>query len=155
MYAFFTAQKDHQTIEDVAIRAKAYNIPSEVCDGMDVIEVYKAIHRAVERARKGEGPSLVECKTYRYSGQTDIPPDPQLYRTKEEVNEWKKKDCIERLKKEMIKAEIRPKEDMNIRITIGFLTYLLMTYLSTTLVMAHKNCANKVKNIHNIIINLN
>jgi len=57
------------------------------------------------------------------------------------------------MKKEMIKAEIRPKEDMNIRNTIGFLTYLLITYLSTTLVIAHKNCANKVKNTHNIITN--
>ncbi len=113
LYAFFTAQKDHQTIEDVAIRGKAYNIPSEVCDGMDVIEVYRAVHRAVERARKGEGPSLVECKTYRYSGQTDNPPDPQLYRTKEEVNEWKKKDCIERLKNEMIKQYQITEEELS------------------------------------------
>ena len=58
-------------------------------------------------------------------------------------------------KKEMIKAEIRPKEDMNIRNTIGFLTYLLMTCLSTTPVIAHKNCASKVKSTHDIIINLN
>ncbi len=113
LYAFFTAQRDHQTIADVAIRAKAYNIPSEVCDGMDVFEVYRAVHRAVQRARKGEGPSLIECKTYRYSGQTDTPPDPELYRTKDEVNEWRKKDPIERLKSEMIKKYQVTEEELS------------------------------------------
>ncbi|NVM52689.1 MAG: thiamine pyrophosphate-dependent dehydrogenase E1 component subunit alpha [Candidatus Helarchaeota archaeon] len=113
LYAFFTAQKDHQTIKDIAVRAKAYGIPSEVVDGMDVIQVYQAVNRAVQRARKGEGPMLVECKTYRYSGQTDIPPDPELYRTKDEVKEWRKKDPIQRLKNEMIKDNKITEEELS------------------------------------------
>ena len=64
---------------------------------MDVIAVYEAAKALVERARKGEGPSLLECKTYRYMGHSRGDP-PVGYRTKEELESWKKRDAIKKLR---------------------------------------------------------
>lgn len=102
LYAFFTPQRNHQSIKDIAVRAQAYGVPSEIVDGMDVIEVYKAVNRAVQRARRGEGPTLIECKTYRFKGHAEGDPDAGIYRSKEELEKWKKKDPILRLKKQLI-----------------------------------------------------
>ncbi len=102
LYAFFTPQKVHQSIQDIAVRAQAYGVPAEIVDGMDVIEVYKVVHQAVERARKGEGPSLIECKTYRFKGHEAADPDAGIYRTKEELEKWKHKDPIELLKRHLL-----------------------------------------------------
>ncbi len=79
-------------IPDIAHRASAYGMPGEVVDGMDVLAVRKAVGRAVERARQGEGPSLLECQTYRWYGHSRS--DPRQYRTKEEEAEWKARDPI-------------------------------------------------------------
>ncbi|MEA4907996.1 MAG: thiamine pyrophosphate-dependent enzyme, partial [Anaerolineaceae bacterium] len=73
----------------VAARACAYDIPGVVVDGMDVLEVRGAVAQAVERARRGEGPSVVEAKTYRYFGHSHS--DPRAYRTREEEAQWR--DC--------------------------------------------------------------
>jgi TPP-dependent pyruvate/acetoin dehydrogenase alpha subunit len=78
--------------EHIATRGAAYGIPGEVVDGQDVLAVHEAAVRAVERARAGEGPSLVECKTYRFKGHARF--DPAAYRPQEEVEEWKKRDPI-------------------------------------------------------------
>lgn len=78
--------------EDIATRASAYNIPGIVVDGQDVLAVYNASLRAVERARTGGGPSLLECKTYRYKGHARF--DPAAYRPKDEEQEWKKRDPL-------------------------------------------------------------
>ena len=78
--------------EHIAIRAAAYGIPGEIVDGQDVLAVYVASMRAVERAREGAGPSLLECKTYRYKGHARF--DPAAYRPKEEEEQWKKRDPI-------------------------------------------------------------
>ncbi len=102
LYAFFTPQKVHQSIKNVAVRAQGYDIPSEIIDGMDVIAVYKAVNRAVHRARKGEGPTLIECKTYRFKGHAEGDPDAGIYRTKEELAEWSEKDPIQLLKKQLL-----------------------------------------------------
>src|SRR5690242_1429867 len=67
-------------LPDAAARACAYGIPGEVADGMDVLAVRGAVKKAVDRARKGEGPTLIECKTYRYYGHSHS--DPRAYRTK-------------------------------------------------------------------------
>ena len=83
------------SVEDVAVRATAYGIPSEVVDGMDVIAVREAVSKGVERARKGGGPTLIEAKTYRWFGHSIS--DQRIYRTKEEEAEWKCKcpvDCF-------------------------------------------------------------
>jgi len=76
----------------IADRACAYAMPGEVVDGMDILAVREAVGRAVEHARNGEGPSLLECETYRWYGHSRS--DPRKYRTKEEEEEWKGRDPI-------------------------------------------------------------
>lgn len=95
-YAETTPQHEHQPIEDIAVRATSYNMPGVSVDGNDVLSVYREVKRAVDRARKGEDPTLVECKTYRYRGHWEG--DPEVYRTKKEVEQWKKKDSIKKYK---------------------------------------------------------
>ncbi|MCO6452790.1 MAG: thiamine pyrophosphate-dependent dehydrogenase E1 component subunit alpha [Caldilineales bacterium] len=82
-------------IENIADRVAAYGMAGEVVDGNDVLAVYEAMGRAVARARAGEGPTLLECKTYRQVGHSRS--DPLTYRTKEEEKWWKERDPIERL----------------------------------------------------------
>lgn len=96
-YAEFTPQSRHMLLDDVANRAASYGMPSEVCDGMDVVAVRHACERAVQRARAGEGPTLVEAKTYRYYDHQGVKGLRHPYRTQEEVDAWKKRDAIELL----------------------------------------------------------
>ena len=77
---------------DIADRACAYDMPGEVINGMELLTVRDTVGRAVERARKGEGPSLIECQTYRWYGHSRS--DPRAYRTKEEEAEWRSRDPI-------------------------------------------------------------
>ncbi len=86
-YAQTTAATHDLNIKDVAIRAEAYGIPGVVVDGQDVVQVYAAAKRAVERARRGDGPTLIEAKTYRFEGH--FLGDPQTYRTRDEIAEWR------------------------------------------------------------------
>lgn len=79
-------------IENIADRATSYGIPGLVVDGMDVVEVYKSASKAVERARLGDGPTLLEYKTYRFMGHSRG--DPAKYRSPDEVQEWQKRDPI-------------------------------------------------------------
>jgi pyruvate dehydrogenase E1 component alpha subunit len=90
-------------IKNVADRAAAYGIPGKIVDGMDVTTVYEATKEAVERARQGKGPTLIECKTYRYEGH-EVGDNQYLYRSKEEEDEWKKKDAIRRLRQTLISS---------------------------------------------------
>ena len=87
----------HQTtlVENVADRGVAYGIPSVIVDGMDVLAVRAAVTEARERAARGEGPTLIEAKTYRFAGHSRG--DAKGYRSKDEEAEWKDKDAIERL----------------------------------------------------------
>lgn len=73
-------------IENISQRATAYNIPGVTVDGQEVLSVYQAVKAAADRARRGEGPSLVESKTYRYKGHSKS--DKQAYRTRDEVRDW-------------------------------------------------------------------
>jgi TPP-dependent pyruvate/acetoin dehydrogenase alpha subunit len=91
-YADFMARAAHQKIERVADRAVAYSMPGETIDGNDVEAVHDAATRAVSRARAGEGPTLLECVTYRWRGHYEG--DPQPYRTAAEVEEWKARDPL-------------------------------------------------------------
>jgi 2-oxoisovalerate dehydrogenase E1 component len=86
-------------LPDIAERACAYGIPGEAVDGMDAIVVRETVSRAIERARRGEGPTLIEAKTYRYFGHSHS--DPRAYRTKDEENAWRERDPIEVLKNDM------------------------------------------------------
>jgi len=83
-------------IKNISERAGAYGIPGETVDGNDVFSVYESVRKAVEHARTGKGPSLIECNTYRWKGHAAS--DPQFYRTREEVEEWKKKCPIMRFR---------------------------------------------------------
>ncbi len=92
-YAESTPRATHQKVKYVSDRAAAFNIPGESMDGMDVFDVYEKVGRAIDRARKGDGPMLLEARTYRFFGH--FVGDPQNYRTKEEVEDWKKRDPIQ------------------------------------------------------------
>jgi len=102
LYAMGTRQSTVMAIENVADRAVAYGILGVIVDGNDVLAVYEATQRAVERARKGEGPTLIECKTYRVKGHSRV--DPAKYRPKEEVEEWLAKDPIKRFKEKLLQT---------------------------------------------------
>lgn len=93
-YGISMSQSRHQAIKDVADRGAAYGIPGIAVDGNDVLAVYEAASEAVARARKGQGPTLVECKTYRWRGHFEG--DPGNYKPKEEQEAWLKKDPIPR-----------------------------------------------------------
>lgn len=92
-----------------ASRASAYNIPGFSADGNDVITINDIVEKAVARAKAGEGPTLIEFKTYRWYGHWTG--DPQVYRTKEEVDEWKKKCPIKRFKEYLINNKILTAEE--------------------------------------------
>jgi pyruvate dehydrogenase E1 component alpha subunit len=93
-YGEFTPQRNHQAIVDVADRAAGYGMPGVVVDGMDVMAVYEAAGEAIQRARKGAGPTLLECKTYRFYDHVGIRGMGLTYRTDAEVLEWQKRDPI-------------------------------------------------------------
>jgi len=102
LYAMGTRQSRVMLIENIADRAASYGIPGVTVDGNDVLAVYEAAREAVERARRGEGPTLIECKTYRHKGHSRV--DPAKYRPKEEVEEWLRKDPIKRLREKLLQT---------------------------------------------------
>ncbi len=98
-YGMGTAVARASAVTDMTQKAVAYNMPAAQIDGNDVLAVRDAIHAAAEDARRGAGPQFVEAITYRYRGHSMG--DPQRYRTKEEVEQMKANDPIERFKKEL------------------------------------------------------
>ena len=91
-YAMGTSVKRTTNVEDMSEIGKSYHMPSKVVDGMSVESVHLAIEEAADRARKGNGPTLLDIRTYRYKGHSMS--DPQKYRTKDEVADYKEKDPI-------------------------------------------------------------
>lgn len=100
LYAMGTRQSRIMSVQNVADRASAYGIPGVMVDGNDVLVVYEAARKAVERARAGKGPTLIECKTYRHKGHSRV--DSGKYRPKEEVEEWLGKDPVKRFRQAML-----------------------------------------------------
>lgn len=95
-YAQWTPQKEVTLVTDISAMSSAYGIPGVQVDGMDVLAVYEAAGEAIERARRGDGPTLLECKTYRFHGHNYG--DPQQYRSREEIASWaEQQDSIKRL----------------------------------------------------------
>jgi pyruvate dehydrogenase E1 component alpha subunit len=92
LYAMGTALARHQSQTDIGLKAQAYALAGEAVDGMDVLAVESATRRAAEAVRRGEGPYLLEVRTYRFRAHSTA--DPELYRTKEEVEQWKTRDPI-------------------------------------------------------------
>ncbi|MEC9278319.1 MAG: thiamine pyrophosphate-dependent dehydrogenase E1 component subunit alpha [Chloroflexota bacterium] len=95
-YAVTTSYRDTVAVENISDRAQAYNMPGILVDGQDVMEMHEVTVQAIQRARAGEGPSLIEARTYRYEDHSEglnrILREP--YRTEEEIEEWKKRDPI-------------------------------------------------------------
>jgi len=96
-------------IENIADRAVGYGIPGVVVDGNDVLAVYGAASEAVERARAGEGPTLIECKTYRW--RTHFEGEPDTYRDPAEVKEWLAKEPIGRFKAALVKQGVLTEDE--------------------------------------------
>ncbi|MBI4412284.1 MAG: thiamine pyrophosphate-dependent dehydrogenase E1 component subunit alpha [Deltaproteobacteria bacterium] len=94
-WAISTPVKEQFTIENIADRAAGYGMPGAVCDGNNVVEVFETVKKAVDRARKGEGPSLVECKTMRMTGHGTH--DMAKYVPEDELEHWKKRDPIQNM----------------------------------------------------------
>lgn len=82
---------------DISVKAQSYGFPGITVDGNDVVAVYRVAQEAINRARRGHGPTLIECKTYRWYGHSEI--DPAKYRDPEEVERWKAKDPIANMEK--------------------------------------------------------
>jgi pyruvate dehydrogenase E1 component alpha subunit len=100
-YAASTHISMAMKIEDIADRAAAYGIPGKSVDGMDVVAVHDAARWAVDRARAGDGPTLLEFKTYRYMGHSRG--DPGHYRQREELDVWRQRDPIPLFRRRLMK----------------------------------------------------
>lgn len=109
-FAISVPVKQSTSVKDIAVRAKGYNIPGYIADGMDILDIDQKMKKALEHVKKGRGPVLIEVKTYRWIGHWTG--DPQVYRTKQEVEEWKKKCPIKKLKKYMIDNSIASEEEL-------------------------------------------
>lgn len=111
LYAQFMPLRDAFPNEDIASLASPYRMPAAVVDGQDVVAVHEAVQAAVARARAGEGPSLIECKTYRFRAHVEGVPDISHYepRPAEEVAAWKERDpitlCRQRLLQDGVLSE--------------------------------------------------
>ena len=109
LYAMGTALARHQSQPDIAKKAKAYALTAHTVDGMDVLAVDVATRRAVEFVRQGHGPYFLECLTYRFRAHSMY--DAELYRTKDEVNEWKQRDPIATFQQTLRTAKLLHDED--------------------------------------------
>jgi acetoin:2,6-dichlorophenolindophenol oxidoreductase subunit alpha len=104
LYGASTPYSRTSKIKDVAIRAASYGMPGEIVDGQDVLAVNEAATRAIERARSGGGPTLLELKTYRIGGHSRS--DPRGYRTREEEAAWAARDPIQTFRKVLLEARV-------------------------------------------------
>lgn len=111
IYGLSTIYKNVSATPDIADRAKGYNIPGVIVDGMDILKVFEITKKMLKRARSGKGPSLIECKTYRYMGHGAS--DHKPYRTKEEEKEWFRKCPIECFKKRLLEQPNIIEEEIN------------------------------------------
>ncbi|MDP4083774.1 MAG: thiamine pyrophosphate-dependent dehydrogenase E1 component subunit alpha [Bacillota bacterium] len=107
-YGMSGSVKEMTRVENIADRAVSYGMPGKVVDGLDAIEIMNTVYDAVERARQGHGPTLIEAKTYRWKGHSKS--DAKKYRTREEEEEWRKKDGIKRFRDLLIEEGIFTEE---------------------------------------------
>lgn len=107
-YGMSGSIKEMVNIKHISERAKAYGIPGVTIDGNNIIDVINATQEAVELARSGKGPTLIEANTYRWKGHSKS--DAKLYRTKEEEKEWRAKDPIRRFRENLIEAKVFTEE---------------------------------------------
>ncbi|MGD2143426.1 MAG: thiamine pyrophosphate-dependent dehydrogenase E1 component subunit alpha [Anaerolineae bacterium] len=110
-FALSMRVKESSALTDLAGRACAYDMPGVSVDGNDVTAVYRAARDAVERARRGEGPTLIEARTYRIRGHARF--EPAEYRDEEEVEAWREADPIERLAEALLRSRIATREQLD------------------------------------------
>jgi pyruvate dehydrogenase E1 component alpha subunit len=111
-YAMGTSVERTSNVRELYTIGEAYDMPSEPVDAMDVEMVHEAVKRAADRARAGEGPTFLEFKTYRYRGHSMS--DPQKYRTKEEVEQWKMRDPLEMVRHRILTNDIATEADLDV-----------------------------------------
>ena len=109
-YAISVPLTMESAVDNVADRAHGYGFGGVIVDGNDPLDVYGAMHSAVRRARRGEGSTLIECKTYRYMAHTSDDDD-RTYRTATEVEIWRKKDPLRRMKQYLIEQRLLPEAE--------------------------------------------
>lgn len=109
-YAMGTSVQRTSNVHELYKLGESYDIPSEPVDAMNVEAVHEAVSRAAVRARAGEGPTLLEFRTYRYKGHSMS--DPQKYRTKEEVEEYKQRDPLEQVRGTILTKKIATEKDL-------------------------------------------
>ncbi len=109
-YAMSVSLYRSHAVKEIYKRAAAYNMPGVLVDGMNVEDVREKVKEALERARRGEGPTLIEAQTYRYYGHSRT--DPSNYRTKEEEDQWKKRDPINTYIKKLKEKGYLTEEDV-------------------------------------------
>jgi TPP-dependent pyruvate/acetoin dehydrogenase alpha subunit len=113
LYALFTSNVETTSVRDIADRAQGYGMPGVIVDGNDAIGVYEAAREAIQRARSGQGPTFIESKTYRIHGHTAMDRfHLGVYRPKEEVAEWEKKDPLRRLRQRVIEMKIASEAEL-------------------------------------------
>jgi pyruvate dehydrogenase E1 component alpha subunit len=110
-YAMSFSVRKAFAIERISDRAAAYGMPGETVDGNDVLAVYAAVSRGVDRARQGKGPSLIENVTYRWRGHSKS--DVNRYRTKEEIRSWQEKCPIKRFGNRLIEEGVLTEEEVD------------------------------------------
>jgi len=110
-YAMGTSVERTSNVVDIYKLADAYEMPADSIDGMSAEAVHEAVARAVKRARQGDGPTLLEIKTYRYKGHSIS--DPQKYRTKEEVDEYKQRDPIQQVLQTILTKKYASQEEID------------------------------------------
>jgi pyruvate dehydrogenase E1 component alpha subunit len=104
LYGMSVPLAEASAVSDMSVRSAAYGIPGDSVDGNDVLAVRKSVQKAVNKARKGGGPSIIQCATYRWRGHAAS--DPGTYRTREEVAEWKAKCPIKRYKAHLLAEKV-------------------------------------------------
>ncbi|HWQ75893.1 MAG TPA: thiamine pyrophosphate-dependent dehydrogenase E1 component subunit alpha, partial [Syntrophomonas sp.] len=109
-YGVSTHQSRSMKVKDIAVRGTGYDMPSVIVDGNDVLAVYEAASLAIKRARQGQGPTLIECKTYKHRGHFEG--DSGDYRPAAEVKEWLQKDPIKRFESYLIDNKIASSDEV-------------------------------------------
>lgn len=112
LYAISMEVGESSRVKDLAIRAEGYGIEGIIADGMDVLAMYDVTQHAIEKARSGRGPTLIECKTYRFRAHSER--DPRDLRPKEEIEAWVQKCPIQGLKKKILEEKIASAEDLSL-----------------------------------------
>ena len=104
LYGISSCTINSMCVPDIADRAAAYDMPGVTVDGNDVMAVYEAAFEAIKRAKQGQGPTLLECKTYRHRGHFEG--DPCVYRNQDELEQWKKKDPIPQFEQKLLEMKV-------------------------------------------------